>query len=267
MIKGTSSVDMIPLDRTVKKQTVLSGGIIMPHKEKYPLECKLAICNAILHGTLTISGAARQYHIGYATIRDWLLTYQSDGTGGLVPGRHCKSYSPDLKWSAVQDYLSGKGTATQIGTKYRIKSIDRLRVWIKRYNSHDEFKLRSGGSTVMTKTRKTTEEERLEIVEYCVAHDNNYGEAALKYRVSYQQVYQWARKYRQMGRAGLQDRRGKRIGSMPSRTPEEALRDRVAELEHQNRMLRIERDVLKKMQELERRDAMAIRARHVNTKR
>ena len=49
-----------------------------------------------------------------------------------------------------------------------------------------------------------------------------------------------------MGKAGLQDRRGKRIGSMPSRTPEEALRDRVAELEHKNRMLRIERDVLKK---------------------
>lgn len=119
----------------------------------------------------------------------------------------------------------------------------------------------------MTKTRKTTEGERLEIVEYCIAHDNNYGEAVLKYRVSYQQVYQWARKYRQMGKAGLQDRRGKRIGSMPSRTPEEALRDRLADLEHQNRMLRIERDVLNKMQELERRDAMAIRARHVNTKR
>ena len=59
--KGIYGIDMIPLDRTVKKQTVLSGGIIMPHKEKYPLECKLAICNAILHGTLTISGAARQY--------------------------------------------------------------------------------------------------------------------------------------------------------------------------------------------------------------
>ena len=203
----------------------------MPHKEKYPLECKLAICNAILHRTLTIRGATRQYHIDYTTIRDWLLAYQSDGAYGLVPGKHYKSYSPELKWSAVQDYLSGKGTATQICTKYRIKSVDRLRAWIKRYNSHDEFKLRSGGSTVMTKTRKTTEEERLEIVEYCIAHDNNYGEAALKYRVSYQQVYQWARKYRQMGKAGLQDRRGKRIGSMPSRTPEEALRDRVAELE------------------------------------
>ena len=77
----------------------------------------------------------------------------------------------------------------------------------------------------------------------------------------------WNNWAKPVGKAGLQDRRGKRIGSMPSRTPEEALRDRVAELEHQNRMLRIERDVLKKIQELERRDAMAIRARHVNTER
>lgn len=46
-----------------------------------------------------------------------------------------------------------------------------------------------------------------------------------------------------MGKVGLQDRRGKRIGSIPSRTPEKALRDRVIELEHQSRMLRIERDV------------------------
>ena len=45
----------------------------------------------------------------------------------------------------------------------------------------------------------------------------------MKYQVSYQQVYQWTKKYRKMGKAGLQDRRGKRIGSMPSRTTEEAL--------------------------------------------
>lgn len=157
----------------------------MPHKERCPLKCKLAICNTTLDGTLTGCRVARQYHITRGTIGDWILTYQSDGAYGLVPGRHYKSYSPELKWSAMQDYLSGKGTEEQICTKYGIKSIDRLRAWIKRYNSHDEFKLQSGGSTVMTKTHKTTEEERLEIVEYCIAHDNNYGEAALKYRVSY----------------------------------------------------------------------------------
>ena len=42
--KGIYGIDMIPLDRTVKKQTVLSGGIIMPHKEKYPANCQ-AKCN------------------------------------------------------------------------------------------------------------------------------------------------------------------------------------------------------------------------------
>ena len=216
---------------------------------------------------LTPSGAAWQYHITRRTIDDWLLTYQADGVEGLVPGKHFKSYSPELKLEAVQEYLSGKGNQSQVCIKYGIKSKGRLRAWIKRYNSHDEFKLRSGGSTIMTKKRKTTEAERLEIVEYCMAHSNNYGETAMKYQVSYQQVYQWTKKYRKMGKAGLQDRRGKRIGSMPSRTPEEALRDRVAELEHQNRMLRMERDILKKYQELERRDAMAIRARHANTER
>ena len=40
-----ADIDMIPLDRTVKKQTVLSGGIIMPHKEKYPMDLQ-SKCNS-----------------------------------------------------------------------------------------------------------------------------------------------------------------------------------------------------------------------------
>ena len=68
-----------------------------------------------------------------------------------------------------------------------------------------------------TKTRKTLKEELLESVEYCIAHDNNYGEASLKYQVSYHQVYQQAKKYRKMGKAGLQDRRGKPIGGYAAR--------------------------------------------------
>ena len=54
-----------------------------------------------------------------------------------------------------------------------------------------------------------------------------------------------------MGSAGLEDRRGKRVGSMPSRTPEEELRDKIAELERKNRDLQMENDLLKKVRELE----------------
>ena len=39
----------------------------------------------------------------------------------------------------------------------------------------------------MTK-RKTSFEERIEIVEYCIAHDHNYTATAEKYEISYQQA-------------------------------------------------------------------------------
>ncbi|WP_334296784.1 helix-turn-helix domain-containing protein [Coprococcus comes] len=49
----------------------------------------------------------------------------------------------------------------------------------------------------------------------------NSGGRALKYDCSYQQVRNWVIRYEKMGQAGLEDRRGRRISSLPSRTPEE----------------------------------------------
>ena len=56
--------------------------------------------------------------------------------------------------------------------------------------------------------RKTTLEERKEIVEYCIAHGNDYKGAAFQYDVSYSQVYSWVKKYQESGEEGLEDKRG-----------------------------------------------------------
>jgi hypothetical protein len=56
-----------------------------------------------------------------------------------------------------------------------------------------------------------------------------------------------------MGQAGLEDRRGHRAGTLPGRTPEEELRDRVAQLEREKGFLEMENALLKKVKELERR--------------
>ena len=56
--------------------------------------------------------------------------------------------------------------------------------------------------------RKTTLEERKEIVEYCISHDRNYKETASLYDVSYSQVYSWVKKYDADGETALSDRRG-----------------------------------------------------------
>jgi transposase-like protein len=106
----------------------------------------------------------------------------------------------------------------------------------------------------MRKARSTTPGERLAIVQDCLANDKNYGAMALKYQCSYQQVRNWVKRYEEMGSAGLEDRRGHRVGAMPSRTPEEEMRDRIAELERRNRDLQMENDLLKKVRELEMKD-------------
>ena len=62
----------------------------------------------------------------------------------------------------------------------------------------------------MTKGRKTTYEEQVEIVKYCIEHEMDYAQTAEKYQVFYQQIYQWIRKYQSNGVEGLVDKRGKR---------------------------------------------------------
>ena len=143
----------------------------------------------------------------------------------------------------------------KIMDRYGIRSKKALQNWIKQYNTHGEIKSCSnGGENHMSKTRQTTLEERLEIVQDCLANDKNYEAAALKYHCSYQQVRNWLLRYEKMGPAGLEDRRGRRVGSQPSRTPEEELRDKIAELERRNRDLQMENDLLKKVRELEMKD-------------
>lgn len=56
--------------------------------------------------------------------------------------------------------------------------------------------------------RKTTLEERKEIVEYCIVHGRDYKGTASKYDVSYSQVYSWVKKYDENGEEALADKRG-----------------------------------------------------------
>lgn len=104
----------------------------------------------------------------------------------------------------------------------------------------------------MTKGRSTTYEERLEIVSYCIEHGNDYAATIEKYKISYQQIYSWVRKYDEKGAEGLVDKRGKQ--KMESEMTElEKLRAENRMLEARNKRLEAENAVLKKLEEIERR--------------
>ena len=201
----------------------------MSRKGKIEIEEKIKIVCECLEGELSQTQAAKIVGVHHETIREWIARYQAEGSLGLSNiEQHNRVYSKELKLRAVEAYLSGEGSILEICKKYQIRSKRQLRDWIKVYNSGKDFNKHkmSGG-----------------------------GETALKYQVSYQQVYTWVKKFSELGEAGLEDRRGQRTAQQKPRTEEEELRIKVAQLEHELYMTRMERDLLKKLEEVERRDA------------
>ena len=160
-------------------------------------------------------------------------------------------YSKEMKLQAVKDYLNGEGSYETLKEKYKISSTKQLRDWIKWYNGHKEFKERSSakGEIYMTKGRKTTQEERAEIVAFCIEHGKDYGLTVETFKVSYQQIYTWVKKYEEKGVNGLTDRRGK---AKPENelTEEDRLRQENKILQAKIKDQEIEIALLKKLREL-----------------
>ena len=230
-------------------------GAIFMGRAKYSVEEKLAWVTRILSNEITPSQAAKMSGINDMAIIDWLRLYEVEGIQGLVSQSHNRSYPVELKRMAVEEYLAGGISLRQICKKYKVRDIHLLREWIKRYNSGKSFGRKMSGGSRMKKARKTSQEERIQIVKACMERGFDYGATALEYKVSYQQVYTWVQKYKELGEAGLEDRRGKRTASQTPRTEIEELRIKIAQLEHEKYMRQMERDVLKKLDEIERRDA------------
>lgn len=222
----------------------------MSRKSKIDPLLKVQLVEQYLRDEIGIREAGRLAGLsgnGTDAFRKWVNIYQNEGPTGLLEQSRNKHYPLELKHKAVNSYLQGEGSLLEIMKKYNIRSKKAVQDWIKQYNTHGEIRSRtSGGGSYMRKARQTTPEERLKIVQECLSNNKNYGAMALKYNCSYQQVRNWVLRYEKMGSAGLEDRRGRRAGTQPARTPEEELRDKIAELERKNRDLQMENDLLKK---------------------
>lgn len=162
-----------------------------------------------------------------------------------------RKYITEIKQQAVESYLNGEGGLRTICKKYGISDHHVLRRWIMWYNGHREFKERSSakGEIYMTKGRKTTQEERVDIVAFCIEHNKDYGLTVETYNVSYQQVYAWVRKFEEGGVDKLRDNRG-RTKPVEEMSEVEKLKAKMKILEAKNRQLEIENAFIKKLQEL-----------------
>ena len=224
----------------------------MPKKGKLPPDEKVEVVQKYISGELGISEIKRQNSISEPTLYRWVRLYKARGVEGLIPTSKHRKYSPELKRKAVEEYLSGLGSLESICATYDISSDHMLSKWIKVYNSHKDFKQpNSGGAIHMAKGRKTTSDERIEMVSRCIAENKDYGKIVEQYSVSYQQIYGWMRKYEKDGVDGLEDRRGKRKDECEM-TEVEKLRAQVKLQKAENLRLQMENELLKKLEALER---------------
>ena len=219
---------------------------------KVSAEQKLKYAQLCFEGKMSIAEACRILDIRKNHVAEWVLRYREQGPLGFQDTGKNNVYSPELKLQAVQSYLNGEGSYALIAAKYGLRESTQLRTWVKMYNNGDNFSRKMLGGSRMTTSRPTTKEERIKIVMECIAHGYNYGEIAIKYNVSYQQVYGWVQRFKELGEAGLEDRRGRRKLNQEPRSEMEKLQIENERLKHQLYMAEMERDLLKKLNELER---------------
>ena len=168
----------------------------MSRKAKFTPEEKEQAVIDYLEGNKSRTQICGELCISSRTIQDWALIYSKHGLAGFSKKMRNGSYSKEFKMKVVEEYVRGDGSSIDLGIKYDISS-GLLRKWIRMYNANRELKDYNPKQEVYMAEarRKTTLEERKEIVDYCINHNRNYKNTATKFDVSYSQVYSWVKKY------------------------------------------------------------------------
>lgn len=221
-------------------------------KSKHSPEFRAMVAQEYIDGVGSAYYLADKYQVGRATIQKWVALFRAHGIDAFVTQAGNKSYTKEFKLSCVEAVVSGKGSSVDIASQNNVYPAI-LESWIKLYNANRELRDYCPKREVYMAEarRKTSIEERKEIVKYCIGHNRNYKETASAYDVSYNQVYSWVKKYDALGEEGLTDKRG------CHKTDEEV--DELERLRRENVRLKKQlkekdmlTELLKKVQEFER---------------
>ena len=229
----------------------------MSKREKCTFEDKIKAVEDYLNGKRTQSQIARDLRLGKrgrSTVGIWVRKYKEAGPDALLPSLSQNTYSKEFKEQVVQEYLNGEDSMQALAIKHGIPNHCTVHNWVSMYNSHKELKTTSVASEVyMAESKRNVSlKERKEIVQYCIDHDLDYAQTASRFQMAYWQVYNWVKKYKAEGEEGLSDRRGKRK-TTDELDETEKLKRRIQSLERELEDERMKNELLKKVQEIERR--------------
>ncbi|HJF31084.1 MAG TPA: helix-turn-helix domain-containing protein [Sporosarcina psychrophila] len=159
------------------------------------MEVKIQACKDYETSGDTFSALAKKLGVSGTTVRLWYQKYKEHGPGVFSPSNNTQPHSEEFKMSVLVEYKSGKYSVSDLAVKYNL-STGALSRWMQKW--YDDIEIKdsiSKGDLNTMKSRKTTLEERIEIVKWIIDNNMNYQDAADKYTLNYALVYKWTRAY------------------------------------------------------------------------
>ena len=180
----------------------------MKKTKRLTYEEKLLACQLYEQGKGSYESIANQFRTSTSGFKKLYFKYKHFGNESLKLQRNNKSYTKEFKETVISAYKNGEGSYNELATIFGISNAPLITRWVLGYNNIKTTHSGSGGVNIMA--RKTTLEERIKIVEYLIKHELDYHGTAVKFNVSYQQIYTWYKKYQALGVNGLNDNRGRK---------------------------------------------------------
>ena len=229
----------------------------MPRNCKVSKAVKIQACVDYLDGKGSYTSIAKSLGVSVMTLQEWISTFTYHGALAFETSDRNRAYSKHFKISLAKLFLSGECSTIELSGKYKI-SHGMVKRWIRQYNKGIELKDYDPKGEVYTmKSRKTTYEERLEIVKWVIANNLNYKDAAEKYGIKYASIYQWVQKYLADDEASLEYRkRGPKGSSKINESELDDIGKLKMELERERsrrEQAEFRLELLKKKEEFERK--------------
>jgi len=179
----------------------------MGRNPKVSKKVKVKACQDYQSGKGSFGSIAKSIGVHPESLRQWYLKYEIHGELAFNHSCRNNTYKSELMLRVFDEYTSGKYSFADLSAKHNI-SYGVIRKWCQKgYNGIELKDYDPKGEVYTMKSRKTTFEERLEIVKWVIAHDMNYKEAADKNTIKYALIYQWVQKYLNDGEEGLKHKK------------------------------------------------------------
>ena len=179
----------------------------MGRKAKYSEEIKIKACKDYDKGCFSFNDIAKMIGATKSVVCRWYLKYKEHGSSVFKTSSKQRLYSKEFKLSVIEANISGKYSQSYLAAKYNITT-GLVSNWVNKWYNGIEIKgYYTKGDVYTMKPRKTTFEERIDIVKWVIANDMDYKAAAEKYSVSYARIYKWTRTYINEGEGALESKK------------------------------------------------------------